>query len=203
MHSKAMLLFLVLLLWSLQGHFGLSLPRPMDKVFSTQDDGDTMLQNYSRRAKLIFFFARVRAGNDGSPQVEVKHLLTAIVLEDQGRQDMAITLERTPGASAIKGTEPLRKSFLQPDVASWLLARLDAMASHAEPVATSQDLPVSIELEQVLTAAESGSRDRQAQKVEPLYLLSAALADRSSKGAQLFLEAGITHQMVLDAIKGK
>jgi hypothetical protein len=205
MHGKAVLSFLVVLVWGLQGQHGPSQPRSLDRAFSTKDGGNRMLQNYSQRAGLVLFFARGRAGSEGSRKVEVKHLLGAIVMEDQGVKNVETTLERVPVAGTIKGRglESRSKPFFRPDVASELLVRLDAVASHAEPVATSLDLPVSAELEQILTAAEALRRDRQAHKVEPLDLLSAALADRSNRAAQLFLEAGITREMVLDTIKGK
>jgi hypothetical protein len=204
MHGRAVISFLVVLVWGLQGQHGPSQARSLDRAFSTQDAGDRMLRNYSQRARSVLFFARVRAGNDGSRKVEVTHLLGAIVMEDQGEKNVETPLETVPAAGTIKGRalESRSKPFFRPDVASGLLARLDAVASHAEPVATSQDLPVSAELEQILTAAEALRRDRQAQKVEPLDLLSAALADRSNRAAQLFLEAGITLEVVLDAIKG-
>ncbi len=205
MHGRAVLPFLVVLVWGVQGQHVPSQPRFLNKAFSSWDGGDRMLQNYSQRAKLVLFFARARAGDDGSRNVEVTHLLGAIVMEDQGVKSVEVTPEMVPAAGTIKGRglESRSQPFFRPDVASGLLARLDAVASHAEPVATSQDLPVSAELGQILTAAEELRRDRQAQKVEPLDLLSAALADRSNRAAQLFLEAGITSEMVLNAIKGK
>ncbi len=207
MRGKALHSALVVLAWGLLGraHDGRSQSGHLHIVVSTHDGGDGMLQDYSQRAGLVLFLARAKAGRDGSGKLEVKHLLEAIVMEDQGGKDVETILGAPLVAGTIKrrGLESRSNPFFRPDVASELLARLDAMAPHAEPVATSQDLPVSADLGQTLAVAEQMRRDRQAEKVEPLYLLSAALADRSSRAAQFFLEAGITREVVLDAIKGK
>lgn len=162
-----------------------------------------MLQYYSQRAKQILFIARFKAGKDGTNAVDLQHLLEAIVIEDQGGQELSKLFGFDPTAQQIQGHtfEFTSTPFFSSEIASQLLTKIRALSSHSQPVATSQDLPISEDLLHALSIALELKRKFQTERVEPLHLLAAGLEDKSSKPTRIFLDAGITREMALEAIR--
>jgi hypothetical protein len=165
-----------------------------------------MLDSYSQQAKMVLFIARARAGQRGSHEVGIKHLLEAIVMEDQEPERYAgSALGVLPVAGTIRGrTSEVRSNpFFSSQTAAALLTKLNETTTiRDQPVPTSEDLPVSEELERTLAAAEELSRLYEGNRVKPLHLLGAALAEPSD-ATQFFFEAGITRDSVLEDLREK
>jgi len=124
-------------------------------------------------------------------------LLEAIVIEDQGKDTTGWSLKTANGITL--GSRRQSQAFFEPEIATNLLAKLNAMVIHNNPIPTSQDIPVSTKLEQVLGLAHTFKTQYNLGNVEPLHLLYAALSGDSTPAVKVFLDSGITPEKVLIA----
>ncbi|MGA8440266.1 MAG: Clp protease N-terminal domain-containing protein [Candidatus Sulfotelmatobacter sp.] len=62
-------------------------------------------------------------------------------------------------------------------------------------------MPASVAVERVLNTAQNLAHDFRSDKVEPLYLLAAALHENSSESVRVFSEYGITEDNVLAGLR--
>jgi ATP-dependent Clp protease ATP-binding subunit ClpA len=171
-----------------------------------------MFEAYSTRAEHVLLVARLKAGERGAEVLGVDDLLAALILEDQGMlRDAAAGLlglgNEFRNLLEHDGcvVRPLRphRSFLTSDNASRLLREIQDSLPRSQSVPSSMDMPISPNLEHTLNAAQSLMERFQTDKIEPLHLLAAALAEDSSAGARMFREAGITQAKVLRIITGE
>ncbi|MBZ5689708.1 MAG: Clp protease N-terminal domain-containing protein [Acidobacteriia bacterium] len=189
-----MILITMTLMFALEG-FG--------KGQSSDRGSLAMLQDYSQRAKQVLFIARFKTSRDGAYMVDLQHLLEAIVIEDQGGQELSKMFGFDPTAKKIQGHtfESTSTPFFAADLASELLTKIRSFYSYSPPTSTSKDMPLSDELAHALTVAVELRQKTHTDKIEPLHLLAAALGEKSSKATSIFFDAGITQETVLQAIK--
>ena len=170
---------------------------------SADRESVAMLRDYSQRAKQVLFIARVKTSKDGAHMVDLQHLLEAIVIEDQGAQELSKAFGFDPTAKKIQGHtfESTSTPFFAADIASELLTKIRSFYSYSPPTATSEDMPLSHELAHALTMAAELKQKTGVEKIEPLHLLAAALGEKSSNATNIFFDAGITQEAVLEAIR--
>jgi hypothetical protein len=172
--------------------------------------GVAMFESFSERARRIVFFSRKVAGERGAAAIGVEDLTQALVLEDQADYAKAFAESAVRGAARM--ALPKHRPFFTAEIAVEIQRRLEPlMASKAEPLPTSVDMPVSDALQVLFaTAIQLGEELRgeparpsriQVGHVEPLHLLAAALSDETSATAEVLKRAGITKEAVIAAIK--
>jgi len=165
-------------------------------------DPPNLFSDYSFRALRVIFIARLKAGNAGATAIDIDHLVAGIVVEDGGKNAMAKLLNVDPNSIGVMADmEPHPVPFFPSEVAAMLLAKIEELSPHSEPIPKSRDMPMSSEFTQVLNAAQDLRRQFQSAKVYPLHLLAAALGDPSSKASQVLRDAGISQEKVLEALQ--
>jgi ATP-dependent Clp protease ATP-binding subunit ClpA len=166
---------------------------------------DTMFDHYSMRALQVVFLARMKAGRRGAKAISVDDLVTALIIEDQGKLVEAASKLDDPGTPESSDTShmvlPPHQPFLDPEAAADLLQKVEGKLDPAAPLPSHFDMPVSSDLEHALKAAADLADQFQQKEIQPLHLLAAALGEESSKGPQLLKESGITREKVLEAIR--
>jgi hypothetical protein len=160
-----------------------------------------MFEDYSLRAREAVFLARLKAGERGAAEVQTEDLLVGLIIEDQGGQARGPSGLNKPGGGAAKVNYPPHRPYLPPELASDLLARLQAACAHSLPVPNQFDLPVADSVQRIFILATSIRHELRLNYVEPLHLLAASLGDESSRGAQIFRGAGITHEAIFNFIR--
>lgn len=135
--------------------------------------------------------------------VDLQHLLEAIVIEDQGAQELSKVFGFDPTEKKIQGHtfDSTSAPFFAADVASELLTKIRSVYSYSEPTPTSEDMALSHELAHALTIGAELKQKTNSEKIGPLHLLAAALGEKSSKATNIFFDAGITQELVLEAIR--
>jgi len=160
-----------------------------------------MFRDYSFRAVQVLMIARRKAGERGADALEVEDLLVGLIIEDQGGLMKELFGHPEPPVGSLDvGSRPQR-SFLPPDLASDLLARVQALCTRSQPVPNDSDLPVSDSVQRIFTLAASLRDELEQTYVEPLHLLAAILEDESSRGTKVFREAGITRETVIQFLQ--
>ena len=160
-----------------------------------------MFQHYSRRALQVIFATRVKAGLRGADALDVGDLLFAFVTEDQSRFGELMS-QLHPGDGPISGLEA-HKSFLPADLASRLLQSLESVLPHSTPVPTTQDLPITQELQSVFEHAEALRNESGYTQVEPLHLLAGIIQKGSGIVTADLQKLGITHESVINALQNQ
>lgn len=160
-----------------------------------------MFEVYSERANQVIFVARLKAGHRGADMLDVDDILVAFIIEDQMMEKRLLELLDRPDIHGFpfKAHRP----FFSPDVASDLLRRIEELLSRSQSIAQSAEMPISPGVRRIFYGASDLLDRSQRSKVEPLHLLAAALTDKSSKGAPILQQAGITREKVLEAIRGE
>lgn len=164
------------------------------------------LQDYSARAKYVFFLARVNAGKEGADSVGVRHLILALIAEDQSGNKLPQLDSGTPTAGQIRGHESRerRASFFSVESAAFLTSKLEALASPGSSrLALTQDMPVSGEVSATMALSLRLAKSTNAEEVEPLHLLAAAMEQKSEPAVRSLFDAHITQDEVLRAISSK
>ena len=160
-----------------------------------------MFEGYSLRAAQVLMLARVKAGGRGAETLDIEDLLAALLIEDQGGFNQAHSeLLGRAGVGAQVGRLP-RESFLPPDIASAVLARVEALCARSRPIPTASDIPLSEGAKHALAVAATMREELRGRKIEPLHMLAAIAGDESSRGAQILREAGITREGVLSVLR--
>lgn len=155
-----------------------------------------MTEGYSQRALSVLFIARVKAGERGAPAIDVEHLLTAIITEDQSDGRLPGTLTKR---HSIVSAPPHQK-FFPTDVAAKLLDTINGPPAQSAKIPAHQDMGMSPEAAQGWKGAREIQKQFKAEEVEPLHILAALLEDQSNSAVQSVLQAGITRERVLQAI---
>jgi len=163
-----------------------------------------MFDQYSDRARRIIFIARLKAGQDGAPRIEESHLIASLIIEDQGgnfaKPLTGIPISGSHVTTAASVTSQVGKPFFVSATAQRLLALLEEQSSHLQPIPAAADLPLSAGAERILESAVQLKQRFQHKEVRPLHVLAAALAQNSST-KELFREAGVTEDKVLEAVQ--
>jgi len=162
---------------------------------------DAVFELFSQRARQVIFLARLKAGQRGAQTIEIEDLLAGYIIEDRGEFEKAIS-DLFPNGNPVKQVGARsHRSFLSPDLASDLLASLQALCTQSHPVPNQSDLPLSNGANGILRLANSLREELKQTSVEPLHFLAAILEDESSRGAQIFREAGITREKVIQFLR--
>ena len=162
-----------------------------------------MFDCYSFQAQQVIFLARLKAGERGAGAIDIEDLLAAVLAQDQGAFPQAVSGLPAHRDSEAQVEPTPRHAFLPADLAQNLQARVEALCTRSKPVSAASDMPMSSRLQHVFAEA-AGLRDELEQKeVEPLHLLAAAVGEGSSLAAQVFRDAGITRESVVDALREK
>jgi hypothetical protein len=111
-----------------------------------------------------------------------------------------------PSALARLGMEgqfmdsPEHHPFLPPDTANNVLDNIHQSHPRSQPIPHSTDMPISSDLEEILTAASELRNELQSKEVTPLHLFAVAMR-RSHSGIRALRDMGITEEDVLRAIR--
>ena len=177
------------------------------------------------RATVLHALAKVRAWARGAPSVKTEDMFVAIIIEDQPALAEAFPeIHGYPGllATLEAGTHA---PFFSLDLARRLLDGLAAVqSSYAEeesreprnrtvgiaspelllrPPPPSVLVPMSDPVNRCFMAADRLRVHLGRTELQPLHLLAALVEDPSSRGAQLFHDAGVTRDSVLRAARGE
>jgi hypothetical protein len=169
-----------------------------------------MFEDFSERARRIVFFSRKVAGERGAAAIGVEDLMQALVLEDQA--DYAKVFPESAVPDGARMVLPAHRPFFTAEVAAEIQRRLEPlMLSKAKPLPTSVDMPLSDVAQGVLMATKELSEKLRGEPampsriqvghVEPLHLLAAALQGEESDVARILKQAGVTEDVVIDAIR--
>ena len=157
---------------------------------------------FSLRAKMVVFVARYKAGKNGAHAIGLDHILQGIIIEDQGRDAMLKFLGDDPATTQLRGYDKnsLPPLFLLPEVASALLTKIDKLSPHAKSAPASQEMSLTADAVRAVQAAPILAHEFGSDKVDPLYLLAAALRERSSKAVQICSEYAITEDKIVEEL---
>jgi ATP-dependent Clp protease ATP-binding subunit ClpA len=155
----------------------------------------------SQRARQVLFLARREAQARGAEVIEPEDVLVALVTEDQGK--LQEELSRYPMASASLAHFDLRphRPLLPEHLANNLLEGLDLLRPRSRPLAPGKDQPLAGGVKRALAVADRLRDELRRKEMEPLHLLAAILEDTSARGAQVFLQNGITAEKVIQFIR--
>lgn len=159
-----------------------------------------MLDNFSLRAKQVIFGTRVKAGRRGAEALDVGDLISAIILEDQEMTKELFGHEGDGEIGRPAGWEA-HTPFFPKSSAFDLLAGLEAILSHSNPIPDSRDMTLSADLQRVFGTAEAVRAELHHKEVEPLHLLAAVLELPSRPEVDLFTRAGISEENVRAKLK--
>ena len=158
---------------------------------------------YSKRGRQILSLAHFRSRARGSATIEVEDLLVSFLIEDQGEYAKAKS-EIVPGGVAFDmdhvDLRP-RRPFVPPAVADDLLARVEALCSRSEPLDWRAFKSMSEGVKRAFDVADLLREALRQREIEPLHLLAAIVATEASTSAQMFRDAGITTEKVVEAIR--
>lgn len=171
----------------------------------TEDLMFQMFQRFSQRTRHVVFVARLKAGQRGASAISVDDLILGLLIEDQDKVVEAVSQVENSGtpqnSDAPRMVTTPHPPFFDAQTAKDLLTKVERLMVRSAPVPSTVDMPVSAELERAFTVA-TGLADKLHQKqVQPLHLLSAAVEDGSSKGAELLRQSGVTHDKVFQALR--
>ena len=160
-----------------------------------------MFELFSQRARQVIFIARLKAGQRGAKTIEIEDLIVGFVTEDQGGFYKAFSDLLSQGGPVTAAAPHPERSFLPPDLASDLLARVQTLRTQAQPIPKQSDLPLSEGAKGILRLANSLRDELKQTYVQPLHLLAAILGDESNRGAEILRQAGITRDQILKFIQ--
>jgi ATP-dependent Clp protease ATP-binding subunit ClpA len=157
---------------------------------------------YSKRTMSVHFLARLRARTRGAETVEVEDLLTALIIEDQGR--FLEALSSVPGVGVDVSYLPRpHPPALPADLASDLLAQLEELCNRSQPLPPDSVIPMSAGASRAVAVAGLLRDALQQSEIEPLHLLAAIVGADPGRGAQVFRDAGITAGRTLEAARAE
>lgn len=162
-----------------------------------------MFEKFSQRARQVVFLARFKAGQRGATAIGVGDFLVSLVIEDQGKFQQAVSGVWTDDTPLVQPKTFPQNPFLASEIADELLARLEALSARLQPLPMSAEMPLSQASKNALARAESLCDQMQSTEIEPLHLLAGILANQKNKAAQVFRDAGITHEKIVPFLKGQ
>src|SRR5437899_3102989 len=127
-----------------------------------------MFERYTERARRVIFFARYEASLFGSLTIETEHFLLGLLREDMN------LLNRLAGSSA-KG----------------LREEITARVTISEKVATSIDLPLSLECKRILAYAAEEAERLNHRFIGTEHLLLGILREEKCVAAEILHERGL------------
>lgn len=161
---------------------------------------ETGFELYSQRAREAIFVARYLAGITGSSTLDVDYLLAALIYEDQGEVWKA--LGDTPELQHVpwRATRRTHQAFFSPELAAELLRKIEQSLPRSAPIPSSQGIPMSTQLKELLSSAYGLMEKLHHAQIQPLHLLAACVAGSTSRGAELMRQASVTESKVIEAL---
>src|SRR5215469_4274650 len=135
-----------------------------------------MFERYTEKARRTIFFARYEASQFGCSQIEAEHLLLGVF-----REDKALASQFLASYAKLQG---IRHSITQ-------------RGKTGLKIATSVDLPFSLESRRVLAYAAEESERMNHKQIDTPHLLVGLLREEKSFAAQLLREQGL----ILDSVR--
>jgi ATP-dependent Clp protease ATP-binding subunit ClpC len=130
-----------------------------------------MFERYTEKARRAVFFARFEASQFGSPQIQPEHLLLGLLREDKTLTD------RLPHPRP--SLESVRK-------------QIEARTTVREKVATSVDLPLSLECKRVLAYAAEEADQLSHKHIGTEHLLLGLLREEKCLAAEILRGWGLS-----------
>lgn len=155
---------------------------------------------YSSRTRNVNYLARLRARLRGSVIIELEDLLTALLIEDQGGFPQALAEARIGIDITHVDLRPHPPAFAA-KLADDLISRIQALCRHDEPLPLDASIPLSTDCQRAFTTANLLRIALGRREITVLHLLAATLTESGKKPVQVFLEAGITAELALNAAK--
>jgi ATP-dependent Clp protease ATP-binding subunit ClpC len=150
-----------------------------------------MFDQFSDRARMVVFWARVVAGYQGATEIGNEHLLEGIIREDAPT--------RMPPYKEGNVRISPHSAFFADSTAHELLAELNSLSPNHDPIQTSVDMPISSGLGRTLSGAMALANDSRSRNIEPLHLLAAIIKCDADICERLHRH-GVTLDAVLAAI---
>jgi hypothetical protein len=138
-----------------------------------------MFERYTEKARRVIFFARYEATVYGSRTIETEHLLLGLL-----REDRALT-KWFPGQTNV-----------EPEIR----AEIEKRITRGERIATSVEVPLSVECKKILTLAAETSERLDHRKVDSVHLLIGILRLEGSLAAQILILRGLNAGPILAAV---
>jgi ATP-dependent Clp protease ATP-binding subunit ClpC len=157
-----------------------------------------MFDRYSERARRIVFLARMKAGRQGAGSIDVKHLIEALVLEDQG--EFAKMMAREGAVSGGASLAPSR-SYFSAAAAGKIMEALETLSSPGDPIPNSVDMPITDPLKEILDATSRLADENNQNTIQPLHILAATIEKDTTGVAQILVDSGLSIEGVLAAIR--
>ena len=157
-----------------------------------------MFDKYSERARMVVFVARLVAGKNGSPNIDVEHVVEGLVREDQG--ELASLLGVPPEQLMVPAAHGFHRHFFASETASKILLKLEKQTT-GEAIPSSAGIPISLQVGEVFREAKELCVELHQLTVEPLHLLAAVLSDNSSDVSVTLQDSGVTREKVIAAIQ--
>jgi hypothetical protein len=129
-----------------------------------------MFERYTERARRAIFFARYEASQFGSQEIEELHLLLGLA-----RGDSALLRSISPNLTL----ESLRE-------------RISEIIPQNKPISTSTDLPLSSDMQRVLTRAAEDAESLGQQLVDTKHLLLGMMDVTEGSAGRLMKSVGVT-----------
>ncbi len=137
-----------------------------------------MFERYTEKARRVIFFARYESSQFGSPYIETEHLLLGLIREDAALRARLSEDELGSVRKQIESQTPIR-----------------------EKISASIDLPVSVELKQVLVYASEEAKALQHRFIDIGHLVLGLLRLKDCFGATLLQERGVQYEGYREAIR--
>jgi uncharacterized protein YbbC (DUF1343 family) len=142
-----------------------------------------MFDRFTEKARRVIFLARYEASQTGTPQIDPVHLLLGILREDPQLMSRGSTNGR-------KGSS-IRKA-------------IESRSAHPkEKIATSVELPLSLETKRILVYAHEESDSLQHRHIGTEHLLLGILREKGTMEAQVLLEHGLQVETLRADISAK
>jgi ATP-dependent Clp protease ATP-binding subunit ClpA len=156
---------------------------------------------YSQKTREALFLARQEARIRGAELIEVADVLVALVIEDQ--ENFLDALSRYPGVGVSLPHMEARphRHFLTRGLAADLLKGLESLRARSQPLPPATAQTMSAGMKRAFSVAARLRDEMTHAEIEPPHLLAAILEDESSRSAQIFREAGITREKVIQFLR--
>jgi hypothetical protein len=125
---------------------------------------------------MVIAASSAEARQRGAPAVGVDSLVIALITEDQDPNVRSLLAQIAPAETPYP-SEPTHNEFFAPEVATELLAQLNANLPRSATRLDTAEVPTAAELGRTLHAATRLREQLHHRRVEPLHLLAAALGE--------------------------
>jgi ATP-dependent Clp protease ATP-binding subunit ClpA len=141
-----------------------------------------MFERYTEKARRVIFFARVEAGELGSPYIETEHILLGLL-----REDKALTARFFPPGAVI----------------DTIRMQVEGRTTVREKIPTSQDLPLSNECKHVLAYAAEEADSLKHKHIGTEHLLLGLLREEKGFAAVMLNDRHVNLEIIRQQLAGQ